>query len=252
MQTSSIVNIADAPLEFPKPLKPKFRYLKQRERLTTVMAVKCRDGVILCADGQLTSNLGILGTKDTVSKIQPVNFHDETDNLCVLGCSGVEPYIDLFRQHVGREMIERGHEGRSYFEALDRAIQNYSRYVKPRTKRAVIPFKPEVFYPSAIFAGYEPKDKKIRVYLLETPHSPNELSIPYRSAIGSGGLYASLLLNIVEVALDRMRLVWTDLSTKLVAQICYMTLGRIVNYDVYSWYERNGLPSKRDRIQYAC
>ncbi|MGA2972314.1 MAG: hypothetical protein ABSE39_06790 [Candidatus Bathyarchaeia archaeon] len=194
--------------------------------MTTVMVVKCRDGVILCSEGQQSS----LETKEMVSKIHPVNYRGKTDRFCLLGCAGSGYFIPRFKEHVGKAILSRGK--RTYGEALDGAIESYSGFVKTRNKK--IGFGTQHDFPSAIFVGYESTDAETHVYSLEPPLLPKELSAPYSAAIGSGGVYASLLLSIAETALDRIGLVWTDLSTELVAQVSYMILGRIVNYDMYS------------------
>jgi 20S proteasome alpha/beta subunit len=213
----------------PKPFKPKFRYLKPREHLTTVIAVQCRDGIILCADSQETSDLGILGTKENVSKIRPVSHHGQLDRYCMLGCAGVSNYIDLFRRHVGEAFLNRGDN--SYFEALDRAVLNYTVYVTTRSNQmGGLSLRGREF-PSAIFVGYEPTDDKTRVYAIDPPHPPNELSEPYRMAIGTGGLYASLLFGMAEKLMSKVGFDWSNLSTKLVSQFCYMVLGRVISYD---------------------
>jgi len=219
---------------FPKPLKPKFRYLRRRKRLTTVIAVQCRDGVVLCSDSQETTEYAGLGTKELVSKIRPVSYNDEDDSYCLLGCSGMSPYINWFREHVGEAIFKR--EGRSYLEALRVATRNYAKNVNMWGREIGLRFGEDFSnLASAIFVGYEARDHKTRVYILAPPDPPDSLSTyPYRVAIGTGGLYASLVFNIAELLMNKIGFGWTQLSTKLVSQFSYLVLGRIISYDAHS------------------
>jgi 20S proteasome alpha/beta subunit len=219
-------------LVFPKPLKPKFRYPKSRPRLTTVIAVQCRDGIVLCADMQETQEYAGLGTKEFVSKIAPVTYQGKDDGYCLLGCSGIPDYINSYKLYVGEEILNRS-SNTNYHEALDRASERYSKYVKNRSRGLGLP--DALIYPSSIFVGYDPSENKTHICVTETPNPPSELaSYPYRAAIGTGKLYASLLFSIAELMFGKIDLTWNALSTIVVAQFCYLVLGRILNYDEYS------------------
>jgi hypothetical protein len=148
-----------------------------------------------------------------------------------MGCAGASSYIDQFRKCVGRELFYR--ENRSYFEVLDDATKQYTNYLMLRCRDANISPKNE-YFPEAIFVGYDPRVNRTHLYLLEPPHPPYEVPEPYRVAIGSGGLFANLLLITAETMMDRAQLVWTDLSTRLVAQFCYLVLARTISYDMHS------------------
>jgi hypothetical protein len=169
----------------------------------------------------------MLGTKENVSKIRPVSYRDSLDRYCMLGCAGLSNYIDLLRKHVGEAFLNRGDS--SYFEALDKAVQSYTAYVAKREMGGISLRGRE--FPSAIFVGYEPADDKTRVYALDPPHPPSELSEPHRMAIGTGGLYASLLFGMAERMMTKVGFSWTNLSTKLVSQFCYFVLGTVMGYD---------------------
>jgi len=199
--------------------------------LTTVIAVRCRDGVILCADAQETNEYVGLGTKELVSKIYPVTYGDKTDEHCVLGCAGVPAYINQLREHVGEAIFKR--EGKSYFKALDSATGSFARYVYSR-KLGYSVGQDLSTTASAIFVGYEPEKQKTYMCLLQPPNPPDPLLQRYCVTIGSGQLYASLLVSIAEALMRKMDLDWYKLSSTLVAQFCYMVLGRITSYDIYS------------------
>ena len=192
--------------------------------MTTVIAVQCGDGVVWLIPNKLLT--GGYWERRRISKIRPVSDHDK---YCMLGCAGVPNYIDLYRGYVEKAFLNR--ENRSYSEALERATRSYASYITRRSRDIGDPALRSRHFPSALFAGYEPTDDRIRVYSLEPPDPPNELSAPYRIAIGTGGLYASLLFSIAEFLMSRIGFGWTMLSTKLVSQFCYMALGRIMSYD---------------------
>jgi hypothetical protein len=220
----------------PNPLKPKFRFPKPRERLTTITAVQCRDGVIFCGDSQVTSQYVGLETKQSVSKILPVSYNDKNDVYCLLGCSGEPEYIERFRENIGEQFFKR--ENKSYFEALDKATQSYSKYFISRRREIGLAFTEDLSpFASAIFVGYEPKDRRTRVFVLSPPKPPAPVSAyPYRAIIGTGELYASFLFSIAELLMGKVGLTWNDLSPMLVAQFCYMVLGRVMSYDSYTGF----------------
>ncbi len=128
-----------------------------------------------------------------VTKIHQVTYRDETDRFCVMGCAGASTYIDLFREYIGKEIINR--RGRSYFDALDEGIKDYAYYVKMRSSEMGMGEFLQGSRPQAIFVGYDPNECRTYVYVLEPPDPPNE--IQHRGAIGTGGIYANLLLGIV-------------------------------------------------------
>jgi hypothetical protein len=181
---------------------------------------------------QETQEYGGLGTKEYVSKISPVMYQDKSDDHCLLGCSGYTDYINSYKLYVAEELLNRS-DNTSYYQALDRASERYSKYVKNRSRGLDLPSA--LIYPSSIFVGYEPSENRTHICITETPNPPSELgSYPYRAAIGTGKLYASLLFGIAEFLLGKIKLTWNDLSTIPVAQFCYLVLGRVLNYDEHS------------------
>ena len=215
------------PRLIPKPLKPKFRYPKPRQRLTTVMAVDCADGVVLCADGQETNEYVGFGTKQLVSKIDQLRFGNESSRHCLLGCAGLTTYTNQLRERVEQAVLTRNG---TYFEALEIATRNYSKFVNARKPDTGLLF--DQSWASAIFAGYDPQDKKHYIYSIWPPHPPELLSkYPHRTGTGTGWVFASLLFVVAEQLMSKLEITWKNLSTLVAAQFCYMALGRIMNYD---------------------
>ena len=210
----------------PKPLKPKFRYPKPRPHLTTVIAVQCKDGVILCADGQESNEYTEFGTKQLVGKIDQLIFDNKLDEQCLIGCAGVTTYTDQLRERIGEAIARRN--GKSYHEALESATRSYSRFVNARKSDTGLEFDPT--WASGVFAGYE--GKRSCVYTLLPPHPPELLyKYPYRTGVGTGWIFASFLFVVAEEFMRKLEITWPTLSTVLVAQFCYMVLGRVFNYE---------------------
>jgi hypothetical protein len=200
--------------------------------LTTVIAVQCQDGIIICADSQETFGSY---TKEDVTKIHSVGFGDKFDKYCMLGCAGASNYISLFREYVGKKFVSR--QGMTYFDALDSAICDYTNYIQRRKiLLGNLSFEQEgnPEYPDALFVGYDPANDKTQMYELNLPHPPREVLAPHRAIIGTGRLYSSQFFIMAEKFMHKIGLDWPLLSTRLVSQFCYMVVGRVISYDVSS------------------
>jgi 20S proteasome alpha/beta subunit len=217
------------PDENPILLKPEFRHSKPRECLTAVIAVRCRDGVVLCADSQEST----YWTKENVTKILPVSFEDKVNEHCVLGCAGITNYTDLLRNYVGEAFYKHGQK--THFDTLRIALAGFTKFVNEDRREAGYGVKEDYSaFASAIFVGYDPEKDRTQIYELSPPRPPHELLAPYRTAIGTGGLFASSLFGAAEELMYWINLDWTKLSTKLVSQFCYLVLGLVTTKDVHS------------------
>lgn len=217
----------------PKPLKPKFRYPNLRERLTTIIAVDCQDGVILAADGQETHEFASgLRTKELVTKIDQATYGDWRNSHCLLGCAGIPTYVSRLEHFVG-EAIHK-HQESSYLEALTDATNNFADYV----------YKLRLGYSegdhighlaTAILVGHDTEIHKTLIYTLSPPHAPEPLrKYPHRTGTGSGWVFAGFLFNLAELLMRKLGLTWKNLSTTLAAQFCYIALNKVMNYEGYT------------------
>lgn len=217
------------PNENPILLKPKFTLPKPRKRLTVVMTVQCRDGVVLCADSQEST----YWTKESITKILPVSFEGIVSEHCVLGYSGITNYTDLLRGYVAEAIFKREHK--DYFDVLRVAVRRFTSSVNEDRREAGYAVKEDYSaFASAIFVGYEPEKGETQVYELIPPYPPHQLLAPYRTAIGTGRMFASSLFGAAEELMLHAGLDWSKLSTKLTSQFCYLALGIITTKDVHS------------------
>jgi len=215
-----------------------FRSLERGFLLTTVFAIKCRNGVVLCSDAQESAGFGDVGTKEISTKVHKIATGDS--GSCLLGCAGVTNYIELFVEYV--EEVVANREAQSYYQVLDDGVKQFTKQMVSRTSEAGLPRQfMDKMMPQGIFAGFDRETNSPLVYELTPPHPPRELRPPYRVAIGTGGLYANLLLGIAETVIDRMTwsthvepLRWIDFRTRVVSQFCYFVLARVMHYDLAS------------------
>lgn len=217
------------PRLIPKSLKPKFRYPKPRPRLTTIMAVDCKEGVVLAADGQETNEWPSITIRQLVNKIDQVSYRGRKEPHCLLGFSGAEGYIDQFEERIGKAISEG--RNKTHSEALDDAICDFAHYLY-RRDTGLRKGQELNDLASAVFVGYDPKIRKTCVYTLLPPHPPIPLlKYPHRTGIGSGWPFAGLLFTLAESLLGQLGLSWKNISTQLVAQFCYIALGKVMNYE---------------------
>jgi hypothetical protein len=188
--------------------------------LTTIIAIRCKDGVILCADSQSSGS-----TKEVAVKIE------EIGDQGLIACSGYEPYIDQFKDYV-RDWID-GKGKKSYRKTLNQAITAFSRDVSERYDTFVPPLRVryalEDLFPSAIFVTRD--TRRVRIYNMETPHPCWEQYYPHRATAGSGSVAADIFLRSGEYLLAKLGLDWNMLSTHLVAQMCWILIRRIAYVD---------------------
>jgi hypothetical protein len=198
--------------------------------LTTVIAVNSKDAVILCADSQETDEYAELSTKQAVSKIHSVG-RDGDESQPIAAYSGASPYIQELRHCIEQACQET--EAKDYLEILKRANRVYSRQFAEARKEIGLQYIEDFSsYASAIFVGYEPRNKRASIYVIQPPHPPQLVSEgPHRATIGTGGLFASLLLSIAEVAMAKIDMGWLDFSWRVVAQVCYLVIARVMNFD---------------------
>lgn len=206
---------------------PFIRCLAQRrmKKLTTVIAVRCSDGVIMCTDTQETiiESGGAVAIKETVSKVKPITKYS------LLGCAGMPNYIDRLYYHIEKAFLKYKKSKLGYFDILDKGVESYSNYVDNRGG-----YPTGIKPPVAICVAVDRKKKTYHIYELKPPHPPREISHINRIAIGSGMTHAILLFKMAEKLLSKMDYDWHQLSTTFVSKFCYLVIGRIAGYDLYS------------------
>lgn len=188
--------------------------------MTTIIAMKCKDGIVMCADTQI-SNLKT-GTRETIGKLKPIG------NNALIGCSGVINYIDVFVDKLSESFELEG----KCFDKIMCGIKNYSDFLNEYDVGKFTDYS--MIFPEGIFAYYDTTDNKFRLFRLEPPAPPKEESVCNRIAIGSGGPYADNLLRTSEKLLQKIEKNWEMLSTKLVSQFIFLMMRELSQFDLFT------------------
>lgn len=200
-----------------------FRFPKvPRGSLTTIIAVECKDALVMSADTQLTGQV-----REETNKIEQIG-----DN-CLIGCSGSLEYISLFIEYVRRA---HSAPNTDYYNMLNNAIHNYSTEINARTAvwPAVLRYRIPDCYPRAIFCAYDINQNRFRIFEMQTPHPCAEVSNLHRATVGSGSVVALAFLKTANDIMRRFSIEWTEQSWKLVAQGSWVLLRRISHIDSYT------------------
>jgi len=190
------------------------------EILTTILAIRGEDGIVIAADTQATGRM-----LEYALKITPIG-----DNA-LLGCSGAAQYISLFTQHVQESLGNPG--AGDYYKAVYGAIKSYSREVAGENEYSSVldDTVKNLCCPAGVLAVYDSSEREYHIFEFQTPRPPNLVKYPNRASVGSGSLAADILLKNIERMLHRIGLDWVNLSTSLIAQFCVLLLRRIEYVD---------------------
>jgi hypothetical protein len=165
--------------------------------------------------------------KQPVNKVYQVSAGDASSPL--FACAGLPSYIQDLRHCIVEECLKT--ENKDYREILKRATRTYSKDFASARREVGLSYIDDFSnFASAIFVGHETTNKKAAIYVIQPPQPPFQVyEYPYRATVGTGGIFASVLLSTAEYAMDKIQLYWPDLSTILVAQFCYFILGRVIS-----------------------
>jgi hypothetical protein len=199
--------------------------------MTTIIAIRCKNAVIMAADKQATGF-----TKETVTKITPL------DQNRLVACAGAATYIGLFKD-ILRDTLKR-HRGRhtDNFKIINEAGSSYRESTIRIAESTDTHTSNPKFYPEAIFAAFEKKQKSNRLFQtapdLRDPFL-EVLSPQNRATAGHGGDSATVFLRSAEDVMARMdsKLIdinWMEFSPRLVSQLCFVLLRRISYIDPYT------------------
>jgi 20S proteasome alpha/beta subunit len=196
--------------------------------LTTIVAIRTSDGVILGCDSQNTEESR--GIKETMSKATKIDEHT------VLACAGVNNYIELLKEQI-RKRFDEERANLKLYETLNNAVKSFSRefldFSKGRTGGYDVDRNS---YPEAIFAAYDVANGgQYRIFRIEPPSPCVELRSPQDEVTaGTGGSAASVLLKTVEHLMVESNLKWTELPAKLVGQFCWVLINTVSLIDPYT------------------
>lgn len=187
--------------------------------MTTIVVLEGNDGVIFCADRQITGFM----IKESGIKIDNIGTHG------LISCSGASIYIELLTKYVEKSILKR--KSKSFGEALDQAVDSYCAYIKKRNEDVgILPKDISNTYPEGVFAIYDKNDENpYHIFQIQTPHPCIEVDPRNhsRAVAGSGSLAAIMILQTIEHEMEKIGVTWKNLSTGLLSQFCSILLRRI-------------------------
>jgi hypothetical protein len=197
--------------------------------MTTIVAIRAKDGLVMCSDLQETGRF-----REYTSKLRPIGSNE------LLGCAGYSSYIAILYDHVKEAIEKRGDS--DYHAALNAGIHSFSMYLAGKIEtegleRFYRPQELEEFYPQGIFAVAESEDS-YRIFEFDAPHPCTEVitGIRDRAAKGTGANTATVLLKTAEDFLRQSRIEqkWRRFSTTVIRQFCQILVERVAELDPYS------------------
>lgn len=219
----------------PIPLPKPFGYPIQKPGpdMTNIFAVKCSDGIVMCADTQSTG----AGKKENAVKIV------EVGKKALLGCAGYENNIGLLEDIVKRNIDD---ETRDYEKALVECNREYKREVYADWKTGEYEkgdSLPDKYYTEALFCASDARFE-LRIFKQTAPLRPVEITKPpYRISIGTGGFISNFVFKTIE---DRIfsyaGMDWSKSTVIEVGQLAELIVYSVGMYDTYSnpqghvWY----------------
>jgi hypothetical protein len=184
--------------------------------LTTIISIRCKDGIVVGADTQATEAT----TWEYSIKVK------EIDRFSLMAFAGTANYVELFAKYVRKSVSKRGTS--DYYDAINSAIESYSVDIGKRIKR--VELSPELIsscYPEAAFATNDLSSNNYRLFEVKTPHPCSEPEYPFRVTVGSGGRTAVAFLKNIENLMMKFGLNWNLVSTNLASQLCWLLLNRV-------------------------
>src|SRR5439155_16986262 len=142
------------------------------EILTTILAIRDEDGIVIAADTQATGRM-----LEYALKITPIGDH------ALLGCSGAAEYISLFTQHVQESLQDPG--AGDYYKAVHGAIKSYSREVAEVNEYSALldDTIKNLCCPAGVLALYDSSKREYHIFEFQTPRPPNFVKYPNRASV---------------------------------------------------------------------
>lgn len=218
----------------PKPFRSLIR--KPKLRLTTIIAVEARDGLVMGADSQQTGWM-----KEITNKVEFI-----LPNV-LLGCAGSSQYIDVLSTTINKALHDRESKPKGkrlgYNLTLNAAVDKYGKQMAKRIDelklRGLPNFDIRDYYPEGLCAvcRTSPNQKKsayYSIYEIKTPHPCLDALPRFRAAVGSGGDVANVFLKTFEDYMEPFGLKWVDFSANTIRLLVGQLLQRVARVDPYS------------------
>ena len=191
--------------------------------MTTVIGIRCNEGIILASDSQFTSDrIKILGG----SKVFKIN------NFIALGAAGsvsqMSMLADSLKQKLGENIYSDLELRTNIEDVLLELHKNYNlRWSKALEKETF------VFNPSAILGG-KLNDGSFKLYRIFFTPNPWLEPIEVYESIGSGQLFASLVLRQQSRAPNSQGKTLADVDLNYNIWVACYVINEIKGFDTYS------------------
>ena len=217
------------------PTTNPFRILTQPSPpLTTVIAVKCMDGVAVACDSQGTYERA--GTKTlTVNKISPIGDVNHQRQMLVAG-SGDSGHINLLVEALDKAMKGKIFKDEQLRNAVSKVLLSLHKKHNVERSRTLGLKEIEMFYhPDAILAAK-----------LADPLQPFGLYhlrpdgwvdvVPKYQVLGTGGTFASFMLDMFERQIPVLAKEgnWSNANIEAMQVVLPVVVSQVKYHDVYS------------------
>jgi len=192
------------------------------EPLTTVIGIKCSNGIVIGTDSQATARTG--KTKDLqAEKILEIN------KFCALAGSGDSDHVKKLTFVIRRRIGEKLFNDDEMVEILESVLNElYKKYNVRKSKAMGLPAINVMFHPSSIL-GAKLKNEAFGLYLLKDDGFVSR--IENYAAIGSGTDLAKLVLDMQSRAPASQQKILADLPVEMNWFTACVTVNEVKNFD---------------------
>lgn len=208
--------------------------------LTTIVGVNCKNGIMLHTDSQETAEFEgvMLGFKRlAVTKLNDIG----SDRHYLIGCAGTSSHDEILVSYLNEQLTGSTlYQEHKFYELLENLMVEFlEKYnITQPTRTHGSPVAPDHFISlSALLAAQissESNKPKYALYKIETKPRLLIRRVPRHGSIGSGSVLVKLILDQLDLKLDRFGYNWQNISTKLAARTTYLILRHVLQTDLYT------------------
>jgi 20S proteasome alpha/beta subunit len=195
------------------------------EPLTTVIGIRCSDGIVIGTDSQATARTG--KTKDLrAEKILEIN------KFSALAGSGDSNHLNKLESALRLRIGRKSFNDYDLVEVLESVLNSlYKKYNVQKSREMGFRETKEIFHPSSIF-GTKLKDGTFGLYALRDDTWVS--SISNYIALGSGSDLARLVLDMNSRIAGSQNIMLADLPVEMNSFIACVTINEVKSFDSQS------------------
>lgn len=208
--------------------------------LTTIVGINCKNGIMLHADSQETTEFE--GVTLAFKRLAVTKLNDiGSDRHYLIGCAGTSSHDEILVSYLNEQLTGSTlYQEHKFYELLENLMVKFLKKhnITQPTETHGSPSDPEHFISlSALLAAQvssESNKPKHALYKIETKPHLLIRRVPRHASIGSGSVLVKLILDQLDLKLDRFGYNWQNISTKLAARTAYMILRHVLQVELYS------------------